>query len=72
MHGPQEFIYDLWGDAVNIASRMESQGQSQCIQITGDTFRLIEHEFLCEPKGKIKIKGADELEVWHVLGRKAG
>jgi adenylate cyclase len=50
---------------------MEPQGQSQCIQIIGDTFRLIEHEFLCEPKGKIKIKGADELEVWHVLGRKA-
>jgi adenylate cyclase len=55
---------------VNIASRMESQGQSQCIQITGNTFRLIKDQFNCEAKGKIKIRGADELEVWHVLGRK--
>ncbi len=69
--GRKKFIYDLWGDAVNIASRMESQGQSQCIQVTGNTFRLIGDEFICEPRGKIKIKGADELEVWHVLGRKA-
>jgi adenylate cyclase len=68
--GRKKFIYDLWGDAVNIASRMESQGQSQCIQITGDTFRLIGDEFICEPRGKIKIKGADEREVWHVSGRK--
>jgi adenylate cyclase len=68
--GRKKFIYDLWGDAVNIASRMESQGQSQCIQITGNTFRLIKDQFNCEAKGKIKIRGADELEVWHVLGRK--
>ena len=69
--GRKKFIYDLWGDAVNIASRMESQGQSQCIQITGNTFRLIRDEFVCEAKGTIKVKGGDELEVWHVLGRKA-
>ena len=69
--GRKKFIYDLWGDAVNIASRMESQGQSQSIQITSDTFRLIKDEFLCEAKGTIKVKGRDQLEVWHVLGRKA-
>jgi adenylate cyclase len=69
--GRKKFIYDLWGDAVNIASRMESQGQSQSIQITSDTFRLIKDEFVCEAKGTIKVKGRDQLEVWHVLGRKA-
>jgi guanylate cyclase len=69
--GRKKFIYDLWGDAVNIASRMESQGQSQCIQITGNTFRLIKDDFICEAKGTVKVKGGDELEVWHVLGRKA-
>jgi adenylate cyclase len=69
--GRKKFIYDLWGDAVNIASRMESQGQSQSIQITGNTFRLIKDEFVCEAKGTIKVKGGDQLEVWHVLGRKA-
>jgi adenylate cyclase len=69
--GRKKFTYDLWGDAVNIASRMESQGQSQSIQITSNTFRLIKDEFVCEAKGTIKVKGGDQLEVWHVLGRKA-
>ena len=50
---------------------MESQGQSQSIQITGNTYQLIKDDFVCEPKGTIKIKGGDQLEVWHVLGRKA-
>jgi adenylate cyclase len=68
--GRKKFIYDLWGDAVNIASRMESQGQSQSIQITSNTFRLLKDEFVCEAKGTIKVKGGDQLEVWHVLGRK--
>jgi adenylate cyclase len=69
--GRKKFIYDLWGDTVNIASRMESQGQSQSIQITGNTYQLIKDDFVCEPKGTIKVKGGDQLEVWHVLGRKA-
>ncbi len=68
--GRKKFIYDLWGDAVNIASRMESQGQRQCIQITRDTYRLIKDEFVCEAKGTIQVKGGDQLEVWHVLGRR--
>jgi guanylate cyclase len=69
--GRKKFICDLWGDAVNIASRMESQGQSQSIQITSNTFRLIKDEFLCDAKGTIKVKGGDQPEIWHVLGRKA-
>jgi adenylate cyclase len=69
--GRKKFIYDLWGDAVNIASRMESQGQSQSIQITSNTYQLIKDEFVCESRGSIKVKGGDQLEVWHVLGKKA-
>jgi guanylate cyclase len=69
--GRKKFIYDLWGEAVNLASRMESHGQSQAIQITRSTHDLIEDEFVCEAKGKIKVKGADEMEVWHVIGKKA-
>jgi adenylate cyclase len=68
--GRKKFIYDLWGDAVNIASRMESHGQSQSIQITSNTFRLIKDVFICEAKGTIKVKGGDQLDVWHVLGKK--
>lgn len=69
--GRKKFIYDLWGESVNTASRMESHGQSQTIQITRNTYELIKNDFLCEAKGKIKIKGADEMEVWHVIGRRA-
>jgi adenylate cyclase len=68
--GRKKFTYDLWGDAVNIASRMESQGQSHTIQITDNTYQMIKDDFVCEPKGTIKVKGGDQLEVWHVLGRK--
>jgi adenylate cyclase len=68
--GHKKFIYDLWGDTVNIASRMESQGQNRCIQITRKTYELIKDEFECEAKGSIQVKGADQTEIWHVLGKK--
>jgi len=69
--GRKKFIYDLWGDAVNVASRMESQGQSGAVQITRRTYELIKDQFVCEPRGTATIKGAGELEVWHVVGRKS-
>lgn len=69
--GRKKFIYDLWGDAVNVASRMESQGQSGSIQITKATHDLVADYFECEPRGAIAIKGGGELEVWHVLSRTA-
>ena len=67
--GRKKFIYDLWGPAVNLASRMESHGASGTIQITRSTHDLIERQFDCESHGTIKVKGADEMEVWRVLGR---
>ena len=70
--GRKKFIYDLWGEAVNLASRMESQGQRGAIQITRHTFELIQDEFTCASRGTIDVKGANEIEIWHVLGRKAG
>ena len=68
--GRKKFIYDLWGDAVNIASRMESHGQGDIIQITRDTFHLIKDEFICEPRGTVSVKGKGEMPVWNVIGRK--
>ena len=71
--GRKRFLYDLWGDAVNTASRMESQGAPGRIQITRATYDLISDEFECEPQGTIRVKGKGEMEVWHVLGlRQAG
>ncbi|MDI3314902.1 MAG: adenylate/guanylate cyclase domain-containing protein [Mycobacterium sp.] len=68
--GRKKFIYDLWGDTVNMASRMESHGQSGIIQITRNTFDLVGDEFDCQARGTIEVKGAGRVETWCVTGRK--
>jgi guanylate cyclase len=69
--GRKKFIYDLWGEAVNLASRMESHGQSGAIQITRGTYELIKDEFDCRPQSPIVVKGAGHTEIWHVTGRRS-
>jgi adenylate cyclase len=69
--GRKRFLYDLWGDAVNTASRMESHGASGRIQITRATKELLEDDFVCEPRGTIPIKGKGEIETWYLVGRRA-
>src|SRR5579864_3211969 len=69
--GRKKFIYDLWGESVNLASRMESQGQSGAIQITRGTYELIKDAFDCRSQGPITVKGAGHTEIWHVLGRRS-
>jgi adenylate cyclase len=69
--GRKKFTYDLWGESVNLASRMESHGRPRCIQITRNTYELVKDAFDCKPMGLIDVKGAGEMEAWHVLGRKA-
>jgi guanylate cyclase len=68
--GRKRFLYDLWGDAVNTASRMESYGASGRIQITRATKELLADEFVCEPRGTIPVKGKGEIEVWYLVGRR--
>ena len=68
--GRKRFLYDLWGDAVNTASRMESQGTPGRIQITRATYDLIRDEFVCEPRGTISVKGKGDMETWYLLGRR--
>jgi guanylate cyclase len=68
--GRRKFIYDLWGETVNIASRMESHGRTGAIQITRSTFDLISGEFDCEARGTIEVKGAGRVESWFVTDRK--
>jgi adenylate cyclase len=60
--GRRKFVYDLWGETVNMASRMESHGQSGVIQITRTTFDLIGGEFDCEARRTIEVKGAGPVE----------
>jgi len=64
--GRRKFVYDVWGDAVNIASRMESHGVGGAVQITETTYELIKDEFVCEPRGTVNVKGKGEMKAWLV------
>jgi len=65
--GRKRFLYDLWGDAVNTASRMESHGSPGQIQITGATHELLKDDFVCEPRGTLEIKGKGAMETWYLV-----
>jgi len=69
--GRKRFLYDLWGDAVNTASRMESHGTPGRIQITRATYELLADEFECEPRGPIAVKGKGETEAWYLNRRRS-
>jgi guanylate cyclase len=68
--GRKRFLYDLWGDAVNMASRMESHGTSGQIQVTQATYGLLQDEFELEPRGTVPIKGKGDVETWYLVGRR--
>jgi guanylate cyclase len=68
--GSRKFVYDVWGDAVNVASRMESHGVSGTIQITQATYELIKDDFACEPRGAVHVKGKGDMQVWLVNAEK--
>jgi guanylate cyclase len=66
--GRKRFLYDLWGDAVNTASRMESHGSPGRIQITRATYELLADDFVCEPRGTLEVKGKGAMETWYLVG----
>jgi len=68
--GKKKFIYDLWGDTVNTASRMESHGLPGEIQISESVHERIKNEFICESRGVVQVKGKGELRTWWLKGRK--
>ncbi len=67
--GQKKFIYDLWGDAVNIASRMESHGLPGAIQVSEDTYHLLQPFYQFEERGSIMIKGKGEMKTYFLLSR---
>ena len=69
--GTKRFLYDLWGDAVNTASRMESHGTPGEIQITRATYELVKDEFVCRRRGTILVKGKGEMETWYLVGSRS-
>ncbi|CAD5930542.1 adenylate/guanylate cyclase domain-containing protein [Planktothrix agardhii] len=68
--GIKKFIYDLWGDAVNIASRMESSGDPGRIQVTEATYHRIKDQYNFEKRGIISIKGKGEMTTYWLMGKK--
>ena len=66
--GKNKFIYDLWGDTVNIASRMESHGVPGSIQISASTHALLKDRFHTEPRGEIEVKGKGRMSTWLMTG----
>lgn len=70
--GRRRFLYDLWGDTVNMASRMESHGVPDEIQITRTTWELLRDDFVTEPYGLVDVKGKGEVETWRLVGQRRG
>ena len=66
--GRKKFLYDLWGDTVNTASRMESSGEANTIQVTETTWRRLREGFSFRERGEIEIKGKGRVMTWFLEG----
>ncbi len=69
--GSTKFSYDLWGDTVNLASRMESTCKPNCIQVTRDTYALIKDTYVFSEKTNVDVKGKGLVETYVLLARKS-
>jgi class 3 adenylate cyclase len=66
--GIKKFAYDIWGDTVNIASRMESSGEAGKVNISGSTYELVKDKFNCSHRGKIEAKHMGMIDMYFVTG----
>jgi adenylate cyclase len=64
--GIKKFAYDIWGDTVNLASRMESSGESGKVNISASTYELVKNKFKCEHRGKISAKNKGEIDMYFI------
>jgi class 3 adenylate cyclase len=69
--GTKKFSYDLWGDTVNVASRMESQGQPGMIQVSASTHALLSGRFVFEDRGMIEVKNRGLMATYRLISRLA-
>ena len=69
--GTKKFAYDIWGDTVNIASRMESASDVGKINIAENTYEIIKDQFECQYRGNIEVKNRGKLNMYFVLGKKS-
>lgn len=69
--GSRRFFYDVWGDAVNVASRMESTDTTGRIQVPHNVYERLQHAFVFEERGDIAVKGKGVMHTWYLTGRKS-
>lgn len=68
--GVKKFAYDIWGDTVNVASRMETNSDAGKVNISEDTFRLVQHDFICTHRGKVQAKNKGAVDMYFVEAAK--
>jgi len=66
--GKKKFAYDIWGDTVNIAARMESNGEVGKVNLSSATWELVKERFECSYRGKILAKNKGEIDMYFVDG----
>jgi class 3 adenylate cyclase len=66
--GEKKFAYDIWGDTVNLASRMESSGEAGKVNISGSTYAIVKNAFHCTHRGKVPAKNKGEVDMYFVDG----
>jgi class 3 adenylate cyclase len=67
--GKKKFAYDIWGDAVNTAARMESSGEVGRVNISGATYQYIKDDFFCSYRGKVPAKNKGEVDMYFVISK---
>lgn len=68
--GSRRFFYDVWGDAVNVASRMESTDSVGQIQVPDEVYERLKHDFVLRERSRIDVKGKGVMRTWYLVGRK--
>ncbi len=68
--GSRRFFYDVWGDAVNVASRMESTDSVGRIQVPEDVYHRLKNDFVLQERGVVEVKGKGRMRTWYLVGRK--
>src|SRR5262245_58311479 len=68
--GARKFFYDVWGDAVNVAARMETTDVEGRIQVPQDVYERLNHAFLFEERGDVDVKGKGVMHTWYLVGRR--
>ena len=64
--GVKKYAYDIWGDTVNVAARMESNGEMGKINLSGSTYELIKDNYNCEYRGKINAKNKGDIDMYYL------